>query len=113
MLKSKELIEGSVKPSHNNNMGLPQDQLKVGAVITAHDNCEIQMGLGHLVISFVAHSSWEQGESSKAVASQSCTRVLSLQQCSSNQSKQLSKVIVLAGCFVEPCFGLWFDGCTC
>ena len=77
VLKTKELIEGSVKPSHDNNMGLPQDQLKVGEVITAHDNCEIQMGLGHLVIPFVAQSSWEEGESPKAVASQSCTRVLS------------------------------------
>ena len=79
MLKTKELIEGSVKPSHDNNMGLPQNQLKVREVIMAHDNCEIQMDLGHIVISFVAHSSWERGESSKAAASQSHTRVLSLQ----------------------------------
>ena len=41
VLKTKELIEGLVKPSHNNNMGLPQDELKVGEVITVHDNCEI------------------------------------------------------------------------
>ena len=79
MLKTKELIEGSVKPSHDNNMGLPQDQLKLGEVIMARDKYEIQMDLGHSVISFVAHSSWERGESSKATASQSCTRVLSLQ----------------------------------
>ena len=79
MLKTKELIEGSVKPSHDNNIGLPQDQLKLGEVIMAHDKYEIQMDLGHSVISFVAHSSWERGESSKAAASQSCTRVLSLQ----------------------------------
>ena len=72
VLKTKELIEGSVKPSHDNNMGLPQDQLKVGEVITAHDYCEIQM---------------EREESSKAAASQSRTRVLSLQQCSSSQFK--------------------------
>ena len=78
MLKTKELIKGLVKASLDNNMGLPQDQLKVGEVITAHDNCEIQMGLGNLVISFVAHSSWEQGESSKAAASRSRARVLSL-----------------------------------
>ena len=64
--------------SHNNNMGLPQDQLKVGEVITAYDNCEIQMDLGHLIISFVVHSSWERGESLKVAASQSRTRVLSL-----------------------------------
>ena len=57
VLKTKELITGPVKPSHGNNMGLPQDQLKVGEVITTHDNCEIQMDLGHLVILFVAHSS--------------------------------------------------------
>ena len=63
-------------------MGLPLDQLQVGEVITTHDNYEIQMYLGHLVIPFVAHSSWEQGESSKAATSQSRTRVLSLQQCS-------------------------------
>ena len=69
LLKTKELIEGSVKPSHDNNMGLPQDQLKLGEVIMAHDNYEIQMDLGHLVISFFAHSSWEQGESLRAVAS--------------------------------------------
>ena len=49
VLKTKELIEGSVKPSHDNNMGLPQDQLKGGEVITAHDNCEIQMDLRYLV----------------------------------------------------------------
>ena len=64
------------------------------------------MDLGLSVISFVAHSSWERGESSKATTSQSCTRVLSLQQCSSNQSKQLSRVIVLAWCLV---FGLRSD----
>nr|POE84402.1 hypothetical protein CFP56_44490 [Quercus suber] len=81
-------------------MGLPRDQLKVGEVITTHDNYEIQMDLGHLVISFIAHSSWERGESSKAAASQSHTRVLSHQQCSSSQSKQLSKVIVSTGCLV-------------
>ena len=79
VLKTKELIEGSVKPNHDNNMGLPQDQLKLGEVIMAHDKYEIQMDLGHSVISFVAHSSWERGESSKAAASQSCSRVLSLQ----------------------------------
>ena len=50
-------------------MGLPLDQLQVGEVITTHDNYEIQMYFGHLVIPFVAHSSWEQGESSKAAAS--------------------------------------------
>ena len=87
-------------------MGLPLDQLKVGEVIPTHDNYEMQMYLGHLVIPFVAHSSWEQGESSKAAASQSCTRVLSLQQCSSSQLKQLSRVIVLARCSV---FGLRSD----
>ena len=69
VLKTKELIEGSVKPNRDNNRGLSQDQLKVGEVITAHDNCEIQMYLGHLVIPFIAHSSWEQGESLKAAAS--------------------------------------------
>ena len=79
MLKTKELIEGLVKPSHDNNIGLPQDQLKVGEVIMAHDNYEIQMDLGFSVILFVTHSSWERGESSKAAASQSRTRVLSLQ----------------------------------
>ena len=78
MLKTKELIKGSVKPNHDNNMGLPQDQLKLGEVITTHDNYEIQMDLGHLVISFVVHSSWERGESLKATTSQSRTRVLSL-----------------------------------
>ena len=57
VLKTKKLNEGSVKPSHGNNMGLPQDQLKVGEVITTHDNCEIQMDLGHLIIPFVANSS--------------------------------------------------------
>ena len=79
VLKTKELIEGSVKPNHDNNMGLPQDQLKVGEVIMAHDNYEIQMDLGLSVISFVAHSSWEREESLKATTSQSRTRVLSLQ----------------------------------
>ena len=59
LLKTKELFEGSVKPSNDNNMGLPQDQLKLGEVIMAHDNYEIQMDLGHSVRSFVAHSSWE------------------------------------------------------
>ena len=39
--KKKKLIEGSIKPSDNNNMGLPQDQLKVREVIMAHDNYEI------------------------------------------------------------------------
>ena len=77
VLKTKELIKGLVEPNHDNNTGLPQ--LKVGEVITAHDNYEIQMDLGHLVILLVAHSSWERGESSKAAASQSCSRVLSLQ----------------------------------
>ena len=79
MLKTKELIEGLVEPNHDNNTGLPQDQLKVGEVIMVHDNYEIQMDLGLSVISFVAHSSWERGESLKAAASQSRTRVLSLQ----------------------------------
>ena len=78
VLKTKELIEGSVKPNHVNNMALPQDQLQLGEVITAYDNCEIQMDLGHLIISFVVHSSWERGESLKVAASQSRTRVLSL-----------------------------------
>ena len=87
VLKTKELIEGSVKPSHDNNMSLPQDQLKVMEVITAYDNYEIHMDLGHLVIPFVAQSSWERGESLKAAASRSRTRVLSLQQCFSSQSK--------------------------
>ena len=41
VLKTKELIEDLVKPSHNNNMGLPQDQLKVGEVIMVYDNYEI------------------------------------------------------------------------
>ena len=41
VLKTKELIEGLVKPSQNNNMGLPQDQLKVGEVIMVYDNYEI------------------------------------------------------------------------
>ena len=59
--------------------------------------------MGYLIISFVAHSSWEGGESSKAAASRSCTRVLSLQQYSSSQSKKLSRVIVSTGCLV---FGL-------
>ena len=63
MLKTKELIKGLVKPSHDNNMGLPQDQLKVREVIMAHHNYEIQMDLGHSVISFVAHSSWKREES--------------------------------------------------
>ena len=64
------------------------------------------MDLGHLVLPFVAQSSWGRGESSKAVASRSRTTVLSLQQCSSSQSKQLSRVIVSAGCLV---FGLRSD----
>ena len=59
VLKTKELIKGSVKPNHDNNMSLPQDQLKVGEVIAVHDNCEIQMDLGHLVIPFLAQNSWE------------------------------------------------------
>ena len=59
VLKTKELIKGLVKASLDNNMGLPQDQLKLGEVIKAHDNCEIQMDFVHLVISFVVHSSWE------------------------------------------------------
>ena len=50
VLKTKEQTEGSVKPSHDNYMGLPQAQLKAGEVISACDNCEVQMGLGHLVI---------------------------------------------------------------
>ena len=41
VLKTKELIKGLVKPSHDNNMGLPQDQLKVREVIMAHDNYEL------------------------------------------------------------------------
>ena len=58
------------------------------------------MDLGHFVIPFVAHSSWEREESSKVVASRSWTRVLSLLQYSSSQSKQLSRVIVFAGCLM-------------
>ena len=59
VLKTKEQTEGSVKPSHDNNIGLPQAQLKAGEFILACDNCEVQMGLGHLFIPSDAHSSWE------------------------------------------------------
>ena len=41
VLKTKELIEGSVKSNRDNNIGLAQDQLKVGEVIMVYDNYEI------------------------------------------------------------------------
>lgn len=66
-------------------MGLPQAQLKAGEVILACDDCEVQMGLGHLVIRYDVQSSWERGESSKAEASRSRTRLLSHRVNQSNQ----------------------------